>query len=190
MSSISLAHSSLSVISGGCFSFLLFLSWTKYNVAQKARNSKGAWLYNKRTHYSLLNWATRDVLSFFIKQVVKIYCNCNVQLHSQTKINLIKTQCLKEWWLLGLSHSSRKILWCPENSLKLRINWKCQKDLRKRHHRIGWNKDNSNFFATPKESCKDLGHRADFPGSTPGSHTFLICLTSDPGPNLSKLHKP
>lgn len=59
-------------------------------------------------HYFLLNLAHCDGLSLFMKQVLKIYHNYNVQLHSKPQINLIKSQFLREWRLLGLFHSSRK----------------------------------------------------------------------------------
>lgn len=47
------------------------------------------------THYFLLNLASCDVLSLFIKQVLKIYHNYDVQLHSKPQINLIKSHFLK-----------------------------------------------------------------------------------------------
>lgn len=48
------------------------------------------------THYFLLNLASCDALSLLIRQVLKIYHNYNVQLHSNPQINLTMSQLLKE----------------------------------------------------------------------------------------------
>ena len=52
---------------------------------------------DERVHDSLcLGQFAMSCHFFFIKQVIKIHCDYNMQLHQPTKINLIKTQFLKE----------------------------------------------------------------------------------------------
>ena len=108
-----------------------------------------------------------------------------MQLHSQTKINLIKTQFLKEWWLLGFLHSSVKILWCPEGSLHLGINRRCQKDLWRRHQAAGWDKDNSSSFYLERHQRR----WCEVPRFDPYLWTTYLYYVSSLRPNLLSLGK-
>lgn len=140
-----------------------------------------------------LPWA---VIFSFKKQVIKIHHDYNMQLHQQTKINLIKTQFFKEWWFLGFSHSSARFLWCPEGSLKPGINRRCQKDLWRRHQVTGWDKDDGSLFNLErdwKRVVRSLGSGARFPVQ-PLAH--YLCYvnslrpTAQPPPHLKEGDNP
>lgn len=133
-----------------------------------------------------LPWA----VMFLIKQVIKIHRDYTTQLHQQTKINLIKTQFLKEWWFLGFSHSSMRILWCPEGSLKPGINWRCQKDLWRRHQVTGWDKDDGSLFNPERDWKEWCGPRRPEPDFWFNPWLTYLCCVNSLGPTCLTFPSP
>lgn len=126
------------------------------------------------THYFLLKLASCDVLSLLRRQVLKAYHHYDVQRHSNPQTNLSVSQLLKEWWLLGLSHSSRRTLQCPKGSLPPGIRKRCQENLCERHHLP--DKDNSSSFNN-RERRELSTTRSPDPDWYPSLSAFLLQIT-------------